>query len=68
MNGKPSYLSPNYATDGLCHNAQVGTFGHECRKPAIWLGKDARGWQSGFCDDCRQRGDERHGKTFERIN
>ena len=67
MNEKPSYLSSCYATDGLCHNAQVGTFGHECGKPATWLGTDARGWQSGFCDKCKHGGDERHGLTFERI-
>ena len=27
-----------YATDGLCHNANRGTYGHECGKPAEWLG------------------------------
>jgi len=48
----------NYATDGRCHNAQAGTFGHECGKPAVWVGTRADGFQCGFCDDCRQRGHE----------
>lgn len=48
-----------YAVDGLCHNAQIGTYGHECGKPATWIGTKASGWQSGFCDDCKEHGDER---------
>jgi hypothetical protein len=31
----------SYATDGKCHNAQPGTYGHECGKPAEWLGTKA---------------------------
>ena len=27
-----------YATYGKCHNANHGTFGHECGKPAAWVG------------------------------
>lgn len=46
----------SYATDGLCHNAEPGTYGHECGKPAVWIGTDAKGFASGFCDDCKQHG------------
>lgn len=47
-----------YASDGRCHNAEPGTFNHECGKPAVWLGTSAAGFQSGFCDDCREHGTE----------
>jgi hypothetical protein len=47
-----------YATDGKCHNANHGTYGHECGKPATWIGRKASGFESGFCDHCRQHGDE----------
>lgn len=50
-----------YATDGRCHNAQRGTYGHECGEPAVWLGTKASGFQSGFCDRCRTHGDEATG-------
>lgn len=58
----------SYATDGRCHNAQRGTFNHECGKPAVWLGTKASGFQSGFCDWCRHHGDEAvEFKTWESI-
>lgn len=54
--------------DGRCHNAQRGTYGHECGKPAVWVGRkfvfESYLWgqkfvfESGFCDDCRHHGDE----------
>jgi len=47
-----------YATDGLCHNANHGTYGHECGRPAVWLGTTPRGFSSGFCDRCKRDGDE----------
>lgn len=50
-----------YASDGLCHNAETGTYGHECGKPATWIGTKPGGWQSGFCDRCKEHGAERHG-------
>lgn len=53
----------SYATDGVCHNAEPGTYGHECSKPAVWLGTSAKGHVSGFCDDCKQHGYERHEKV-----
>ena len=67
-------MANTYATDGKCHNANHGTFGHECNKPATWLGgkptrrlaslswtppSDERGmWWSGYCDHCKAHGDE----------
>lgn len=53
----------SYATDGLCHNANVGTFGHECGKPAMWLGAKDSGFKSGYCDHCKQHGDEARAVT-----
>lgn len=48
----------NYATDGKCHNAEPGTWGHECSKPATWIGMTSTGFLSGFCVHCKQRGHE----------
>jgi hypothetical protein len=62
---------------GKCHNAQHGSYGHECGKPATWIasrpakaipGLDyypAPGtlFETGFCDECKEHGDERHGFT-----
>lgn len=47
-----------YAEDGRCHNSEPGTFNHECGKPAKWIGTKASGFQSGFCDHCKQHGTE----------
>ena len=52
-----------YATDGKCHNANRGTYGHECGKPAVWIGIKASGFTSGFCAHCRQYGDEAQGMS-----
>ena len=61
----------NYATDGICHNAQPGTFGHECGKPAKWVGTKENGFQCGFCNDCKETGHEarQYGNwtAFERV-
>jgi hypothetical protein len=57
----------SYATDGKCHNAEPGTFVHECGKPATWIGTSARGFRSGFCDQCKRQGHEATGRTWERI-
>jgi hypothetical protein len=51
-------MSNLYATDGFCHNANRGTYGHECGKPATWLGTKASGFKSGFCSACKADGDE----------
>ena len=54
----------SYATDGKCHNAEPGTFGHECGKPATWIGRAPTthtrdGFHRvGFCDDCKANGYE----------
>ena len=51
----------SYATDGKCHNAEPGTYGHECGKPAQWLGTTPGGFAAGFCDDCKRNGHEARG-------
>ncbi len=57
-----------YATDGKCHNAEVGTFGHECGKPATWVGTTPTGFQSGFCDHCKEHGGEaRQFTSWQRL-
>jgi hypothetical protein len=49
----------SYALDGKCHNANFGTYGHECGKLAKWLGIKCNGWATGFCENCKNNGDER---------
>lgn len=57
-----------YANDLRCHNAEPGTFGHECGRDAVWLGQKPSGFRSGFCDDCRHNGTEaRDCAGWERI-
>lgn len=51
----------DYATDGKCHNSEAGTFGHECGKPARWIGTKANGFRSGFCLHCGRYGREAAG-------
>lgn len=41
-----------------CTNSNIGTFNHECGKPASWAGTHANGHIQRFCDVCRERGDE----------
>jgi hypothetical protein len=48
----------SYATDGKCHNAEPGTFNHECGKPAAFIGTFPSGSRSGFCASCKARGYE----------
>ncbi len=47
-----------YATDGICHNANVGSFNHECGGAATWIGTSASGSRSGYCNNCKEHGDE----------
>lgn len=47
-----------YAIDGLCHNAELGTFGHECGRPARWIGTNRNGFACGYCDACKAGGFE----------
>lgn len=51
-------MSNSYATDGICHNAEPGTYGHECGKPATWLGTKPSGFAMGYCDPCKEHGAE----------
>jgi hypothetical protein len=48
----------SYATDGRCHNAEPGTFGHECGKTAWWIGTTRGGFQAGYCNGCKVDGTE----------
>jgi len=41
-----------------CAHSYRGTFGHECGKPAAWIGTNHKGFSSGFCDDCKRHGYE----------
>ena len=59
-----SATSNLYAIDGLCHNAEPGTYSHECSKPAVWVGTKSIGFASGFCEDCKERGWE--ARSYER--
>ena len=54
-------MSDLYATDGRCHNAEPGTYGHECGKPAVWIGTARSGFRSGFCEACKRDGWEARG-------
>lgn len=45
-----------YVTDGACHNAEPGTYGHECGKRARFIAKSSGGFWGGFCADCRTNG------------
>jgi len=56
-------MTNTYATDGKCHNAEPGTYGHECGKPAAWIGTKASGFRSGYCDKCKRQGYEARGVT-----
>lgn len=53
----------------VCHNAEPGTFGHECGKPSTWRAASKEsGFISTFCDDCKERGWEAKQFTgWERI-
>lgn len=71
----PAYqtMTNLYATDGKCHNAEPGTFSHECGKPATWIGRRTSSFggifESGFCDHCKEHGFEAHDYSqWRRIN
>lgn len=52
----------------VCHNAEPGTYGHECGKPAAWVGVTPKGFRCGFCADCKERGHEaRHVVAWEPV-
>ena len=48
----------DYAGDGFCHNANRGTYGHECGKPAEYIGTNDNAFRTGFCAHCAKHGDE----------
>ena len=55
---RESHVTETNATDGCCHNAQIGSFNHECGKPATWIGRKENGYECGFCDWCKENGHE----------
>lgn len=57
----------DYAGDGLCHNSEPGTFGHECGKPAEYIGTNGNAFRTGFCAKCVSRGSEARAFKLERI-
>jgi hypothetical protein len=68
-NGTYEHVEINtYATDGRCHNAEPGTFNHECGKPATFIGIRSDGFASGFCEAYKSKGWEASRYThWERI-
>ena len=53
-----SEFKNSYATDGLCHNSNPGSYNHECGKPATFIGVTRRGFASGYCTACKEHGAE----------
>lgn len=51
-----------------CSNAEPGTYGHACGKPATWIGTMPSGWRSGFCADCKARGWEARSVSHWGVN
>jgi hypothetical protein len=47
-------------SDARCSNANFGTYGHECGKPATWTATGRKGIQN-FCDKHKEEGDEAQG-------
>ena len=46
-----------------CSNAEPGTYGHECGKPAQWTATKPNGYTSHFCTQCKQNGTEAQAYT-----
>jgi len=46
------------ANGARCVNAQPGTYGHECSKPATWIGTEKNGFQACYCAACKAHGYE----------
>jgi hypothetical protein len=56
MQTKPYGMNETGTT--RCVNAQPGTYGHECGKPAAWIGTTAAGFAACFCSECKEGGFE----------
>jgi hypothetical protein len=51
-----------------CVNAQPGTYGHECSKPAIWIGTTEKGFAACYCNARKEHGYEaKNVTTWERA-
>jgi hypothetical protein len=46
-----------------CTNAEPGTYGHECGKPAQWTATKPSGHTSAFCTRCKHEGTEARAYT-----
>jgi hypothetical protein len=58
--------------DGKCGNSEPGSFGHECGKPAVWIGTKpsqsvvGSNFHGAFCAKCKREGWDAKGvKTWE---
>jgi len=57
----------------ICHNAEPGTYGHECGKPAQWIADKPSSIEPGatfttsFCMKCRATGSEARGFNNWRL-
>jgi hypothetical protein len=55
-----------------CINSEPGTYGHECGKPARWLGEEidsGQPFKACYCSKCKESGTEarRGKKTWTRL-
>jgi hypothetical protein len=50
-----------------CQNAEPGTYGQECAKPAQWTATNKQGHNAAFCEQCKSTGTEakRYGNWTE---
>lgn len=68
--GFPTRFSSRLAATGghwpRCINSNPGTFGHECGRPATFIGVEPRtGARATFCDICAEDGVEGRRHFFE---
>lgn len=41
-----------------CVNAEPSTYGHECSRPAEWIGTNKTGFNACYCGECKDHGYE----------
>ena len=51
-------MKPENPDELKCTNAEPGTYGHECGKPAQWTAAKPNGYTSAFCTRCKHEGTE----------
>ena len=57
MRGGPGF-GRGFQEATMTRNNAHQAYGHECGKPAAWIGTNHKGFSSGFCDDCKRHGYE----------